>query len=593
MSSRIVVFSLVSLAVGLWSGAGPALAQSVLYVDADSPAPGDGSNWSQAFHTIEGALVWSGIFGPHDEIHVAEGTYYPTAPGGRSATIRLRSGLALMGGYAGCGEPDPNARDVDVYVTIISGDIGAGGNISDNCYHVVTGDGVGASAVLDGFTITGGNADEDCCTNDRGAGMRNSGGGPTIRNCRFVANSAGRGAGMFNNYSNPSITDCVFMDNFAEVGGGGAMLNISSQPLLDNCTFAGNVAPAGAGVYNYDSSPAILDCTFAGNSATHGGGVYNFNHSNPLMTDCVFSGNSAMIGGGVVGYISDNSTIVTRCVFAGNYATSSGGAMMTSSANPRIASCLFAGNGSGVLGGALYNSSAVMDNTTPASAITNCSFSLNFSGAFGGAMTNLNCSPVLTNCILWNDFPNEFLSQIEDSVLSYCDVQGGADGDGNIAEDPLFAAGETGTWTAAGAYDAQTHLVVLTDAGASWTDGELVGKFLNPDTSQGLVFPIIANTDTEITIRADWDAIDAGASWVPDGAGFEIQDFHLATGSPCIGAGDPGYTVDPATPRDIDGETRIMGGRVDMGADEFTVRRARLLNRPARELRRGVRPTIH
>lgn len=46
-------------------------------------------------------------------------------------------------------------------------------------------------------------------------------------------------------------------------------------------------------------------------------------------------------------------------------------------------------------------------------------------------------------------------------------------------------------------------------------------------------------------------------------------DYHLRDGSPCIDAGDPGCVSRPGE-KDVDGEPRVMNGRVDMGADEFT-----------------------
>jgi hypothetical protein len=45
------------------------------------------------------------------------------------------------------------------------------------------------------------------------------------------------------------------------------------------------------------------------------------------------------------------------------------------------------------------------------------------------------------------------------------------------------------------------------------------------------------------------------------------NDYHLSLNSPCINEGDPCYTPDPGE-TDIDGELRIMGEYVDMGADE-------------------------
>jgi hypothetical protein len=44
---------------------------------------------------------------------------------------------------------------------------------------------------------------------------------------------------------------------------------------------------------------------------------------------------------------------------------------------------------------------------------------------------------------------------------------------------------------------------------------------------------------------------------------------QMTAGSPCIDAGDPNFVPDPNAPTDIDGEDRVIGGRVDIGADEF------------------------
>ena len=50
---------------------------------------------------------------------------------------------------------------------------------------------------------------------------------------------------------------------------------------------------------------------------------------------------------------------------------------------------------------------------------------------------------------------------------------------------------------------------------------------------------------------------------------FEADSYHLSAGSPCIEAGNPAYTP-VQDEKDIDNEWRIMGGIIDMGADEFT-----------------------
>ena len=48
---------------------------------------------------------------------------------------------------------------------------------------------------------------------------------------------------------------------------------------------------------------------------------------------------------------------------------------------------------------------------------------------------------------------------------------------------------------------------------------------------------------------------------------FKADGYHLRLRSPCRNAGDPDYVAEGET--DIDGDPRVLMGRIDMGADEF------------------------
>ncbi len=324
-----------------------AAGDTVIYVDSTTAGPPhDGTTWCQAYTDLQQALSAArSSGGAIAEIRVAAGTYRPDAPGGDpAAAFELFDGVAVLGGYAGCNAPSPNARNIHQYETTLSGDLnGDDGpgftNISDNSFNVVVGSGTGQSAILDGFTVTGGNADGEFL--DAGGGMINDGGSPTVGNCKFVR-------------------------NVADFDGGG-MYNVNfSSPALINVTFLENVADYGGGMYNRDgSSPILINCRFLGNEGSRsGGGMRNQDGSHPQMHNCIFSGNFTILGpanGGAI-YNDASSPDLFNCTLANNSTAFRGGAMYnTNSSGPELDGCILWGNfGSAVDGIAIRNSSSTL-----------------------------------------------------------------------------------------------------------------------------------------------------------------------------------------------------------------------------------------
>ncbi len=292
--------------------------QRVYYVDDDAPLGGDGLAWATALGYLQDALA---VASGGDEIRVAAGTHTAdideadnVTPGDRAATFLLLTDVAVRGGYRGCpagecGGGDPDERDIALYETILSGDL-AGDDVevaspdelldeptrAENSYHVVTGTATNEMAVLDGFTLTGGNADGSGLHNNYGGGMYNGRGSPAVTNCTFSVNSAYAGGGMYNySESSPTLTNCTFSGNSAGNYGGGMHNFGDSSPTLTNCTFSGNSAARdGGGMYNKDgSSPALTNCTLSGNSARNGagGGIYNhYYNSSSTLANCILFG---------------------------------------------------------------------------------------------------------------------------------------------------------------------------------------------------------------------------------------------------------------------------------------------------------------
>ncbi|MDX2133536.1 MAG: choice-of-anchor Q domain-containing protein [Saprospiraceae bacterium] len=270
---------------------------SVVYVNQNATGANNGTSWEDAFTHLQDALA---VACPGANIWVAAGTYRPDqgsgyTPGIRTHAFVLKNDVALYGGFPNTGNPGWAERDWTANETILSGDIGNPGN-SDNSFHVLFNDqnGLDNTAVLDGFTISGGNADGNFPHNS-GGGMFNSGGAPTVANCVFLNNTANAsGGGMFNNIANPTVTNCHFSGNSADLGG--AMYIIGSAPKTTNCRFTGNSANTGGGIYNEQTGHFITNCSFSGNSATAGGGIYNSIFSNGTnITNCILWGNGTEI----------------------------------------------------------------------------------------------------------------------------------------------------------------------------------------------------------------------------------------------------------------------------------------------------------
>jgi len=310
---------------------------AVIYVDDDAAGGGNGQRWATAYKYLQDALYEPPSIG--DEIWVAAGTYKPdqdeggnVTPGLRSETFELINDVTIYGGFAGYGASDPNERDIELYETILSGDLDANDtpgldpcdlwddpNRGENSYHVVTGSGTDETAVLNGFTITAGNT-----FSDSGGGMYNYTGSPTVTNCTFIGNLSSGGGGMCNvEGSNPPVTNCTFIGNSADDSGGGMYNSDNSSPTLTNCMFTGNSAGRGGGMRNWnDSNPTVNNCTFIGNSASYGGGMCNWDSSSPVVTNCTFSRNTASGYGGGMCNFDNISPVVTNCMLWSNSALS-------------------------------------------------------------------------------------------------------------------------------------------------------------------------------------------------------------------------------------------------------------------------------
>ena len=148
--------------------------------------------------------------------------------------------------------------------------------------------------------------------------------------------------------------------------------------------------PGGAGILCVDSSPTIRDCVVRANSAAA-----------ICATPDSFGGGISCLGG---------SPLISNCVISGNSAVNGGGGIWCAGAAPVVINCTIVGNtGYGV----------------------NCSADSN---------------PAISNCILWDNQPAQMRVYKRGFEVSFCDVEGGWPGEGNIDADPCFAV--DGFWDA-------------------------------------------------------------------------------------------------------------------------------------------------
>ncbi|MEY4926075.1 MAG: hypothetical protein RI894_511, partial [Bacteroidota bacterium] len=316
---------------------GTAYAQNIWYAAPTAAGNGNGMSWANASSL---AIVLDSLAHAGDEVWVKQGRHKPVfdysrkpAPQDpRTKQFTLPDGVRLYGGFAG-NETLRTQRNWRTNITTLSGDLNGNdganfANNAENVYHILLSVDSHLLTTLDGFSVSGGNADgsntgyqvgntwvagengagifaltsamtiENCLfksnkTIGSGGALSLEGSGLTMKNCEFSNNKAGYGGAISsNNSSNSTINRCVFQGNVSNYEGGALENYINSSPTVTNCLFINNTSLAGGAIENYSSAPTITNCTFTANNSQSGTGVYSQVSSAPTITNCIFWGNS-------------------------------------------------------------------------------------------------------------------------------------------------------------------------------------------------------------------------------------------------------------------------------------------------------------
>jgi hypothetical protein len=507
-------FSVVCL---LLLGIGLPVHAATLYVDLNSPLPSPPyTNWAGAAANIQDAVDAAAT---GDLILVTNGVYQTGARNVYGTSWGTSNRVAVTNAMTVQSVNGPG-------VTVIQGYQVPGttnGAAAIRCAFLTNG------PVLSGFTLTNG------ATQTTGDG---SGGGvwcasisAMVTNCVLAGNSANMAGG---GAVNGTLNNCTLSGNSAQLGGG------IDFGALSGCTLTGNRASGLGGGAN---SSTLNGCTLTTNSAFSGGGAYS-----GTLSNCTLSGNSVFLAGGGAESSTLNNCFLTgnsaqyygggadsgtlnNCTLSGNSSSQVGGGACSSTLN----NCLLTGNSAQYYGGGAYSNT-----------LNNCVLTGNSARYGGGAYSN-----TLNNCTLSGNSASQSGGGAYSSTLNNCLLTGNSAKyyGGGAYSGTLNNCTLSGNWTSqsgGGAYSGTLNNCIAYYSGG----GNYLGSTLNfccttplPARGTGNITnaPLFVNTN----------------GW---------SNLRLQATSPCINAGKNSL-VSWAT--DLDGNPRIVGGTVDIGAYEY------------------------
>ncbi|RKX17626.1 MAG: hypothetical protein DRP26_06620 [Candidatus Zixiibacteriota bacterium] len=236
--------------------------------------------------------------------------------------------------------------------------------------------------------------------------------------------------------------------------GAGIYCGSGSNPIISNNIITGNIAHTnhGGGIRCSDSSPTISNNIITGNQARYLGGGISINDGSPIIINNIITENSANEwDGGGIDCDGDISAIISYNIISGNTANGVGGTgygggidcYNNTSPNLTISYNLISGNSAKLGGGILCQNAhpTIINNTITGNSA---------SSTGGGILCGSGSNPTITNTIFWADTAptsSEIHSGGGSSpVITYCDVQGGWEGEGNINCNPQFCYPDTGNY---------------------------------------------------------------------------------------------------------------------------------------------------
>ena len=307
---KTAIFTLLLLGLTL------TLRSQIVYVTPDGAGLKDGSSWINAldgnFPSGNGYTKLADAMrmaASGKQFWIAEGTYKACSDNDREKSFELGQNIKLFGGFQGT-ESDTIQRNIGLYPTIFSGDIGQLNDSTDNTkiilktipsswIHYSFIDGIG-------FELAYNNASYGI-----GVGIYNTG-LLLVTNCNFFGNiSDGEGAGVQNS-NNLHVEKCVFQNNRASEGGG---IYNSGTTIVTYSKFSNNYGGYQGGGIGNRGGLTVINSLIVNNNGGNAGGIsswfgastniYNSTLANNTGDLMIFWGqvtvfNTIIWGGGLV-----------------------------------------------------------------------------------------------------------------------------------------------------------------------------------------------------------------------------------------------------------------------------------------------------
>jgi hypothetical protein len=367
-------------------------------------------------------------------------------------------------------------------------------------------------SVLEGLTITGGSGVEMVW--------------PT-----FISNPRRVGGAIYSFIASPTIRHCRLIGNSAEVGAGIASQtgfpSLTTGPTIEHCTFAENSGAAIA----LDSFVVgvVRDCNFQNNVAPRGAGAWLSRYADTVFERCIFENNHAVEFGGALFVDEGPQPLFQDCRFIGNSAASGGVLYSRIQGKPTFERCTMIGNHADSTGSVIATDKVDIITLKDSLIVEN-------TAGEGQAIRLIQTQLLLERT--------------------------------TVADNVSLAGSPSAVFVNGNRVDVNHAILRNPGLELAFFKGDLEVCFSAVEEGVKGIAPPIDKEFVYGCDNTDEPPLFVGDVECGDRLCDEF-DYHLHPMSPLVNRGDPRF--DMFSELDIDGQPRVIYGRIDIGADEVLI----------------------